>query len=69
MDPKLRQKPAAAYLGVAVSTFRSYAIKPDYLPGRGRKLIPVWPVSRLEEFVRAFNDPKSRKNFTKSSAA
>ena len=61
MDPKLRQKAAAEYLGIAVSTFRSYAIKPDYLPGRGKKPIPVWPVSRLEEFVRSHNDPKSRK--------
>lgn len=67
MDPKLRQKDAANYLGIAVRTFRSYAIKPDFLPGRGKKLIPIWPVSRLDEFVRAFNDPKSRKSARKSA--
>lgn len=69
MDPKLRQKAAADYLGICPRTFRTYAIEPDYLPGRGKKPIPVWPVSRLEQFVRDFNDPRSRRTFIKSSAA
>lgn len=32
MDPKLRQRAAAEYLGIAVRTFRSYAIKPPPSP-------------------------------------
>lgn len=61
MDPKLNIKAAAEYFGVSVRTFRRFAIRPDYLPGRGTRRLPVWPVSRLEEFYRNVNDPKSRK--------
>ena len=69
MDPKLRQKDAANYLGVSVRTFRDYAIEPQLLPGRGTKLIQVWPVSRLEAFVDACNNPKSRKQLRKVRTA
>ena len=63
LDPKLRQSDAAKYLGVSVRAFRRFAIRPDYLPGRGTRKLPVWPVSRLEEFYKAVNEPKSRTPF------
>lgn len=68
MDPNFRQKEAANYLGVKVRTFRSYGIRPDLLPGRGTKPIQVWPVSRLDEFKKAYNDPKSRRTDLRQSA-
>lgn len=60
-DPSLRQKDAAGYLGVKTRTFRSYGIRADFLPGRGERRIPVYPVSRLNQFREDCNNPKSRK--------
>lgn len=62
MDPKLRQKSAADYLGVSLRTFQSYKIPPKALPGRGSKVIQVWPVSSLDQFVEDHNNPRSRKH-------
>jgi hypothetical protein len=62
MDPKLRKKAAAEYLGVSAKTFERYGIAPRLLPGRSSRQIRVWPVSILDEFVASYNDSNSREH-------
>jgi hypothetical protein len=65
MDPKLRQRKAAEYLGVSVRTFRTYNIPSLSLPGSGPKPIRVYAVSELDKFVADYNDPRSRRQWLK----
>ncbi|HVX38773.1 MAG TPA: hypothetical protein VHB25_04290 [Gemmatimonadaceae bacterium] len=57
----LKQKAAAAYLGVSVRYFQQHVtVRPKELPGRGRKPLLVWCVRELDEWVARVSDPKSR---------
>ncbi len=58
----LRQKPAAAYLGMKERWFRDNCpVPPKTLPGNGTKPVLVWRVAELDAWVESCADPKSRK--------
>jgi hypothetical protein len=62
MDPKLRQKAAAAYLGVSVRYFRAHVdVAPKTLPGSGHKPLLVWSTRELDEWVERVSNPKARQ--------
>jgi hypothetical protein len=61
MTGYLRQKAAAAYLGVSVRYFRYHVdVRPLELPGRGRRPVLVWRPADLDTWVERVSDPKSR---------
>lgn len=61
----VKQKAAAAYLGVSVRYFRDHVdVRPKELPGRGRRPMLVWSIAELDAWVARVSDPKSRARKT-----
>ncbi len=61
LDPKLRQKAAAEYLGVSVRYFREHVdVEPKQLPGRGKRPLLVWSAKELDEWVDRMNPTTKR---------
>lgn len=57
----LRQKAAAAYLGVSVRYFQQHvAVTPKTLPGSGTKPVLVYRRADLDEWVDRVSNPKAR---------
>jgi hypothetical protein len=61
MTGYLRQKGAAAYLGVSVRYFRCHVnVRPLELPGSGRRPVLVWRPADLDAWVERVSATQSR---------
>ncbi|HTE45153.1 MAG TPA: hypothetical protein VK636_07910 [Gemmatimonadaceae bacterium] len=57
----VKQKAAAAYLGVSVRYFRDCVdVRPKELPGTRTRPMLVWAIADLDAWVARVSDPKSR---------
>jgi hypothetical protein len=52
----LREDAAAKYLGVGVTTFRTFNIPRVLLPGTGGRSIPVYRVADLDDFLERYRE-------------
>lgn len=58
----LRQKAAAAYLGISVRYFQQHvSVIPKELPGRGARPVLVYAIADLDAWVERVSNPKSRR--------
>lgn len=65
----MKQKAAAAYLGVSVRYFQLHVdVRPKELPGRGRRPMLVWSVAELDAWVARVSDPKSRSGTARKAS-